>query len=296
MSEGTTSPFDRSYIQRYAKNILRDCIFVGAFQEKRYVDCLKDYRHVIRISLEEQELIKTLLKLKRRIEECYLKKPWIGITEPNTIGAPQGFNLWVVLPEEICGSYWYKIRKLEFLDNEIRLKLDILRPFKENNPFWSGANDAVATDMNTIFNDLQYRLKENIYLIYKDFLTVSNLKQAIIFLFAFVAVLIGSSINAIHYLLEYFLKLMRELSNLVRAFTPIFNNLLSFFGKIIFGLYNMIVLLSHGSPKPQPVYNNYIALDPKVLSNPDYRARYNQYFGLHTPYPQQKSITLTPLD
>nr|CAH7760446.1 unnamed protein product [Callosobruchus chinensis] len=296
MSEGASNPFDRSYIQKYAKSILRDCIFVGAFQEKRYVDCLKDYRHVIRISLEEQELVKTLLKLKRRIGECYLKKPWIGITEPGTVGAPEGFNLWVVLPEEILGSYWYKIRKLEFLENEIRLKLDILRPFKENNAFQSGGNDAVLTDMNSIFKDLQYRLKENIYLIYRDFLTVSNFKQTIVFIFALVTVLVGSSINAIHYLLEYLLKLMRETSNLVRAFTPIFNNLLNFFGKIIFGLYHMIVSLMNGAPKPQPVYNNYVALDPKVLSHPDYRARYNQYFGLNAPYPQQRSITLTPLE
>ncbi|VEN55758.1 unnamed protein product [Callosobruchus maculatus] len=296
MSEETSNPFDRSYIQRYAKGILRDCIFVGAFKEKRYVGCLKDYRHVIRISLEEQDLIKTLLKLKRRIEECYLKKPWIGITEPGTIGAPEGFNLWVVLPEEVLGTYWYKIRKLEFLDNEIRLKLDILRPFKENNGSRPGVNDAVSTDMNTILNDLQYRLKENIYLVYRDFLTVSNFKQTIVFLFALVALIVGSTINAIHYLLEYLLKLMRELSNLVRAFTPIFNNLLNFFGKIIFGLYNIIVSLSHGAPKPQPVYNNYIAVDPRVLSHPDYRARYNQYFGLNAPYPQQKGITLTPLE
>ncbi|CAH1992665.1 unnamed protein product [Acanthoscelides obtectus] len=66
--------------------------------------------HVIRVSLNEQQFIKTLVKLKKRIQECYLKGPWIGITEPGTIGAPEGFNLWVVLPEEVLGSYWYKVR------------------------------------------------------------------------------------------------------------------------------------------------------------------------------------------
>lgn len=290
---------DYDYIKRYAKQMLKNSLFIGTFQEKRFVEPLDSYRDVITISTDEEDFINNLLVVKKKIDDGFIKKPWLGITDPDTVGAPVGFNLWVELKEEVFGKYWYKVKTVEFRENEIRLKLDIIRPVKQEHspPRSSTSNPQSSTndvDFREYFNQICDVLKLNLMNFCSSVLTFENIKQSVIFLSLLVGAIITGGISIIQYLLEYVLKLIREVSILIRAVTPIITSCINLIGRSIFGFYSMIVALYKSKPPPQPVYNAYLQCDPRTSHYQErFPNRQLQY------YPIQRShsgVVITPLD
>lgn len=286
VSEVSTSSVDdvsdHDYIKKYAKQMLRNSLFIGKFQEKRFVEPLNLYRDVVTISADEKDFIHNLLVVKKKINEGFLKNPWLGITDPDTVGAPVGYNLWVELKEEVFGKYWYKVKTVEFHDNEIKLKLDIIRPVKqERSPLRSNTSNSQQTAREVDFKEYLGQicdvLKLNLANFCTSVLTFENIKQSVIFLSVLVGAIITGGISIIQYLLEYILKLIREVSFLIKAITPIVTSCINLIGRSIFGFYSMIVALYKSKSPPPPVYNAYLQYDPNT----------NHYQGYVPNYPRE---------
>lgn len=267
--ESSTGP---EYVKKFAKQMLKNSVFMGTFHEKRFVEYLKSYRDVVTISSEETEFLENVIAVKKRIEREFAQFPWIGITSPHGIGTPAGYNLWVELPIEIFGQYWFKVKTVEFLSDQIFLKLDVLRPVNNDSKSQSRhlSNSSQVSDLsiNISLSDIQFWAKGNIHYFYNNILTAGNIKASIIFISILLSTLVLSIIDCIKYLLEYLLKLISEISKLIRAANPIFIHAINIVGKIIFGLYHLIAALCKKPPPPQPVYNAFVNYDPSGMPGP----------------------------
>lgn len=215
------------------------------------------------------------------------------------LGAPVGYNLWVVLPKEVFGKYWYKVKTVEFLDKEIRLKLDIVRPYQRESTPLRNTSDYESENLSSILEEKKLQIKQNLEYFLRELLTLGNIIDSLKFIAILLSTILAATFNVLKYLLEWFLKFLNELSGLIKASTPIFINIINLIGNSIFGLYKLIYSLFYEKPKPAPVYNNYITYDPQNLGFIDPQARYNKYFDKRIPY--YPSITqggarITPLD
>lgn len=266
---------DYEYTKKYAKQMLKNTIFIGRYHEKRLAEYLNSYRDVISIDTNEGQFIENLLAVKKKITETYLKKTWIGITETESSGGTPNYSLWVELTENVFGEFWFKVKTVEFLDNEVRLKLENVRPVKQESPCRSTLDISDIKNLIPTIKGLPLLLLERFICFCKENLTYDNTKHTVIFIFLLASTLVVGIVNGIKYFLEYLLKLLREVSGLIKVLTPIILNFFNLIQRLVFGLYHMIILLFQGKPKPQPVYN--------LIYNPEFRdprERYNQYFAL----------------
>lgn len=256
----TTGP---EYVKRFAKQMLKNSIFIGTFHEKRFVASLNTYQDVVSICENETEFIENLVAVKKRIEREFVNFPWIGITGPDGVGTPAGYNLWVKLPIEVFGKYWFKVKSVDFLHEQICLKLEVIRPVNDSSSrnlssFTNSSNDV----LNISIPNIKVWAKEKISVFYNNVLTIDNIKSTIIFTSILLSTVVLSFLDIIKYLLEYLLKLINELSKLINTLTPITVHLINACGRIIFGLFHLIITLFKRNPPPQPVYNAYISYDP----------------------------------
>ncbi|XP_056641200.1 uncharacterized protein LOC130448057 [Diorhabda sublineata] len=283
------------YTKKHVKSLLKNYIFVGEFKEKRFVDTINAYRDIITVSPQEKDFIENLMAVKRKLALEIVYKSWIGITTPKTIGAPVGYNLWVVLPQEVFGTYWYRVKTVEFFADEIRLKLDIIRPYqRESTPLRS--SDESEVNVSMIYQEKTKIIKENILYFFRHIMTLHNTKEVLIFLCVLASTLFLGFISGVKYLLEYLLLLIREISIFITSIGPLFNAMMQMITKCIFGLYHLVFMIFG---KPTPVYNNYLNLNPQnEFSDP--RVRYNTYFKNRAlpyyPTDQRRGPTITPLD
>ncbi|KAJ8985758.1 hypothetical protein NQ317_014411 [Molorchus minor] len=283
--------------------MVKNSLFMGSFHEKRLVESLNSYRDVITISPDEEDFIKNLMAVKKKIDKDWLKKTWVGITEPNTVGAPVGYNLWVELREEIFGKYWFKVKNIEFLENEIRMKLDIIRPVKDeyslNNASNESAENDQSIDVQALLKEVGRNVKQNLICFYKNILTFKNTKETVIFTSLLLATIVAGAFNMIQYGLEYLLRLIKELSGFIKAASPIIIAFINCIGRFGSGMFSMILGICKRNPVPQPVYNAYVNYDPYQNQFQDPRLRYNQHFARALPYyPKQRrsGVQITPLD
>lgn len=61
-------------LQDFCRKTLKSKIFIGTYQEKRFVDELKDYRDVIEIQPEEEEIIRDLNLSNNELIKFYYTK------------------------------------------------------------------------------------------------------------------------------------------------------------------------------------------------------------------------------
>lgn len=308
ISEVNTSEMDESsrqdYIKNFSKRMLKTCLFMGSYQEKRFVESLNSYRDVVKIDSDEKEFIENLIAVKKKLKQVSVdnqsRSPtWIGITDPQTIGAPVGYHLWVVLPIEVFGNYWFKVKTVEFLADEVRVKLDIVRPLKHEKSVSdvseSETQDFQNIDIKATVQEATNKLWENLLVTFKEYVTLANIKESVIFISLLTGTLIAGGANIIKYLMEYFLKFMRELSGLIKVCSPIIITCLNIIGKTIYGFYALIVALWSGRSVPHPpTYNAHYpnsALDFK-----DPRTRYNKYLTYKPSSHRGSTVTITPLD
>lgn len=280
ISELPNSMDERSnneYIKNFSKRMLRTQLFVATFQEKRYVEPLKSYRDVVKVDSDEKEFIENILAVRKKLrQERPTSSKWIGITGPDTIGAPVGYNLWVILPIEVFGTYWFKVKTVEFLENEVRVKLDIVRPVRNEKSVSdvSEADDSSNFDLKSSIQDLSNSIRSNITNIAKTHLTVTNIKGTVIFTLLLIGSIIGGGVNVVKYLMEYLLKFMQETSGFIKVCTPIIISCIDLIRKTIYGLFTLIVVLVHGRPNPRQMYSPHINPNNMIAyEEPRYRRR-----------------------
>ncbi|CAG9772499.1 unnamed protein product [Ceutorhynchus assimilis] len=273
----------------FAKRMLKTQLFIGNFMEKRYVDPLKAYRDVVKIDSSEKNFIQNILAVKKKVNKQLGNNSfWLGITEPNTVGAPVGYNLWVTLPIEVFGTYWFKVRTVEFLYNEIRLKLDVVRTVGDN-PTCSASDveDSRDFDLVTTVQDLSNNFKSGLFDFLKTNITLSNVKETVIFLTILTGTIIAGGINLVKYLMDYLLKFMREASSFIKVCTPIIISTMDLLRKMLHMLLAFIITLVHGKPKPQQ------QLQYQPYADPNFIYGNRRAIGYKRP---RSSVTITPLD
>ncbi|XP_066245407.1 uncharacterized protein [Euwallacea similis] len=274
------------YIKNFSKRMLKTQVFVGTFQEKRFVQKLNSYRDVVKIDSKETQFIENLMTVKNKVRKDLSDITWIGITEPNTVGAPVGYSLWVVLPVEVFGTYWFKVKSIEFVAGEMRIKLEILRKFveKEMDPLES------ANQSNLCFKEIFNQAKSNSFSFFKEHITFANFKETVIFISLLVSTIVVGVVNVIKYLMEYILRLLPQISNFIKSITPIVEKCFDFIYKIIHGIFSLVVTLvySYRTPQqtyPRPYYDNMQYLE-------DSRENFRRRRGL----PYRSSVIIEPLD
>ncbi|RZC39938.1 hypothetical protein BDFB_003791 [Asbolus verrucosus] len=269
---------EETRVRKFAKHMLKSTLFIGSFQEKRFVEPLNSYRDVIKVADDETDFIENLIAVKKRCAKFFVKNVWIGITEPKTIGTPAGYNLWVSLDEEVFGSYWYKIKSVKFHSNEVCLKLEVVRPVsREKTPVHNITpqqvlEDVSQHDVSELGVKISHYFKEKFSELFREILTVTNIKEAIIFIFLLLSTLITFLVHAIQYLLEYFLKLLHETSGFIKVCSPIIISFIRLIMNTINGFYALIAVMWRDRSPPNINQNLYQLLPYESPYNNNMRA------------------------
>ncbi|KAF2893004.1 hypothetical protein ILUMI_13180 [Ignelater luminosus] len=318
-SEDNSDTNPEKQLQLFVKQMLQSRLFIGNFQEKRYVDSLQSYRDVIVISNEETDLVRDLEVVKNRLYGFYGQDLWIGITGPDMVGAPAGNCLWVELPDEIFGSYWYKISKVRFRPNEVLLRLKVIRPVSTNIPASTdsfttpkktskcntdnadGENNENEQEDNPIkllqrsLNESFISAKNSLCLFLTTVVTIRNTKEAIKFSSVLLAALLTGAVRFFEYLGDFTIKFMREASVFLKAASPIIIACINLIGKIIGGFYLLILGIWRDRKGPPPTYSS-----PYVNRNGNLHGYNTVYFRRALPMPPRDNyrsgVRITPLD
>lgn len=271
--------------------MLKTQMFIGSYEEKRYVEAVDSYRDVVRIDSEETQFIGNLQVVTRKLkQELDNGIAWIGITNPNTIGAPAGFSLWTILPIEVFGKYWFKVKSVAFSEHEVILKLDVVRPVKsEQSTGDSGTNESRDFDLKAFMLDASSTFRSSFTSWIKTNLTLTNIRSTIIFLGLLMTSIVAGAVNLVKYLMEYLLKVMSETSKIIKVCTPILITCIELVRSVLFGILSMIVTLVRGKQLTQQVV--YVHSPPN--RPPQYML---QYPTRRSARQRGSTVTIEPID
>ncbi|XP_069695995.1 uncharacterized protein [Periplaneta americana] len=260
-------------IQIFCKQMLINRLFLGHYQERRFVEPLGSYRDVVVLSTPEYDLKKDLDVVRRRLKNFKkFSEKWIGITGPDFVGAPAGHALWVKLHNLPFGHYWFQIKQVKFVEdiemivrlkcvravdagsvNETKMSSEKIRgSTQESDELVSSSNDDDIT-----WERLKKSWKKNteeMGIALSSILTVHNMKEVICFTSVFIVACVTGLFHSVRYIGDYSIRFMRESSIFIQASTPIFIAVIDFFSKCVGGLYLLIAMLWRGTPiQPRPM-------------------------------------------
>lgn len=260
--------------------MLKTRIFLGHYQEKRYVNKLRTYKDLIVMNKNEKILCDDIAKVQSRITKFYADQSngqddiWLGFTHPHTIGAPAAYCIWTTLDEDIdtnstnaFGEYWFQIRTIKFNDLQIEIQLKVLRPvnnlttatFALPNTFDCDSatdlinyvHDSITTvDWPQLFTTWRTAINENAFRFVSEQVTIENMKNAIRIAGIVLLLSVTAFIQVVQYMGEFTLKFIHEFSRFLHVATPIILALIDTIGKIVGGLYILIAMTIRGSPAP----------------------------------------------
>ncbi|XP_018320034.1 uncharacterized protein LOC108733388 [Agrilus planipennis] len=270
-------------LQNFVEQMLKGRLFMGIYTEQRYVLPLNSYRHVVSIPSTEKELIEDLSVVLRKLQKSCPSDTWIGITTSEVVGAPSHHCVWVELPQNVFGSYWFKIRGVNFTKNEVSLKLKTVRIIESTitNPPRSELESPVKTstseelswnsfhdNLNKSLNTIKISFLQNSDIFFKEVATFSNFVNIMKFLAVLLITVATCSVNLSKFLCDFLLKLIHELSHFLQVSTPILITIINTLGKIVGGFYLLIAMMWRdfwGTPPP-PRTNQYLYRKPLALS------------------------------
>lgn len=253
--------------------------FSGFFQERKLVNPIQSYRDVIIINDSEKQLKNDLTIVRKRLKDYYKHDYWIGLTEPTCPDTPNGYGLWVESKVNTFGHYWFKIKGFHFRKNEILLRVKMIRPMTnfQNETQNINTENINNVSIEELLENYKNSLKENGIWFLNEVLTIKNIKQALIFICILIMTLVTYIIYGVGYLMEYSLRLIKELSGFVKASTPVMIAVVNIVGKLVFGLYMLIAMLFRKQPvvsAPHQQRMLYYQNRPKAIEMPGYRPRY----------------------
>ncbi|KAH0541099.1 hypothetical protein KQX54_021040 [Cotesia glomerata] len=233
-------------------------IFVGEYLERRLVKNHPSpvYKDIVVVDKDE-EIVKILKQIYNVVREELNGEKSLGITRTIIDDEVQDYKLWVDLDPTPLGKYWFQIKSVKIYDNTVQFNLKRLKSFHNTSRRSTIPEEYPEFDINEI-------------------LTYHNFVEASKFLAVVLMSLITLLANFLWYFADFSIKITHELSNLVRALTPILFGLYEFLSRCVGGLYWLIFMLCRGTsvaPPRQP-----IALMPNVRrSGYDTRNTYGRY-------------------
>ncbi|XP_031630377.1 uncharacterized protein LOC116345283 [Contarinia nasturtii] len=263
-------------IQTFAEQMLVDRIFMGDYQEKRYVSKLNAYRDVIILNKNEQMLADDMRKVKHKILEKNLNT-WYGFNEPNDADAIAAdvFCIWTRLDDPnkpsqeatsvVFGEYLFQIEGLRFDVSTVEICVKVLRPIVSTSSMSgvstisSFAQQAIEFDTQRIqqyvqdnitdvdwimlFNQWKTSINQRAYRFASTEITWTNFIQCIHLIGWFCIAVAKLSVKFVIYIGEFSLRLISELTKLMKAMSPIAMAVISLLSKMIGGLYILIAMI-----------------------------------------------------
>lgn len=263
--------------------MLKTRIFLGQYQEKRFVHDVQTYRDLIVVSSSEVDLIRDLEAVRHRVQQHTASTSkdgssiWMGYTSAGLIGAPAGSCIWTELnnePDTIpFGHYWFQVRTVRFRDNEVLIKLKILRSMQsadqssssrprqsfgssttstnnnENDSIFDTSTSSHSSttehiaDFSQLLSTWRQSAHDSILWICSHQLTASNAVQALRMLSLMMVAAMTGSVYAIKYLGMFTLRFMEEFSKLMHVMMPFLLRCLDLLGKTIGGFYILIAMI-----------------------------------------------------
>lgn len=274
------NPVKYSDSHAFAEQMLMNRIFMGDYQEKRYVDKLNTYKDLIVLNRQEKILCDDLTKVKNLILN---ENPttWFGYTSPTDIGAPAVYCIWTTLdntnvaqagggalPENTSvgfGEYWFQIEGIHFGMNTLEIQTKILRPIEPNAAISIGPTISTLTQqaLEVDSTKIQQYIQENIvdvdwiqlmqqwkmsinqmaYRFIATEITWHNFMNCLKILGLMTMAFFKCSCQFVHSLGEFTIRLIVELNKLLKTATPIILACLNLFNKIIGGLYILLAMI-----------------------------------------------------
>ncbi|GAB0091566.1 uncharacterized protein DMENIID0001_064210 [Sergentomyia squamirostris] len=280
MSTSTDFPPAGDSLENFCKKVLKSRIFLGEFREKRLVSSLQSYRDVIVVDVHsESAIVNDLDVIQAKVCEWSTrtaKDSWIGVTRNlnETTRSLESISLWTELESFYpFGKYWFQIKTVRFRDNEILLKLKVLRSVDDSTPLQRTEQQELK------WEDIDWSLVERggqkLYIWTKNqvrdfiiFLLSMKIHPGHIFagvkMIIFVAITaIVSAFQGIQLVGNFGLRFMQELRKCIHVLTPIFLGTLDIFSKIVGGFYMLIAMIWRDSINLRAMNNNrnnYLAL------------------------------------
>lgn len=242
--------------------MLKTRIFLGHYQEKRFVAGVKAYRDLIVVSPTENEIVRDLEIVRNRIISALGKTQpllWVGYTHSGMIGAPSGSCIWTELSESMpFGEYWFQIKTVHFRDNEVVIKLKMLRPMhsveKKSTPNLQKAavpdNEVgFSNSIGSMFTDTASQLIGNFSMnssmmwLQSKKITSKNVGDSFKILFLVLVAVLTALVQFIRHLGEFTIRFMEVITKLVHVLMPLLLRCVDLLGKIIGGWYILIALM-----------------------------------------------------
>ncbi|XP_055319069.1 uncharacterized protein LOC129576935 [Sitodiplosis mosellana] len=273
MLENPSSPTSCD-VRAFAEQTLIDRIFMGDYQEKRYVAKLNAYKDLIVLNRQEQILAGDLSKVKNQILGDNVNA-WCGFTDSNEIGAPAAHCLWTTLDEPnkvkadaasvVFGEYWFQIKGLRFALNAVEIQVTVLRPIDPTSPMPSGLaisslaqqalevdtqkiqqyvqENIIEVDWANLFNQWKASINQMAYRFFTTEITWTNFVHCIKLLGVFCIAFAKLSVHFVHCIGEFTLRLVFELTKLTKAASPIVLAVINLLSKMIGGFYILVAMI-----------------------------------------------------
>lgn len=233
--------------RNYAKDLLKARLFLGRYLERRLVPDV-GYRDIVLLSAAELELQRDLFDIRKKLLALN-HDLWIGITDSDELGYNRsGVCLWTEIDDQPLGPIWFQIKTVTLRDKEIIVKVRCVRHISESylelEPLLTkgmkSENEECKTD---IIPKLDKESVTNFVTMLKSILNVTNIKEFLRFIIAFVIAIFTGGISFIDFLGNFVLGLVREASIFVKNATPMFLGMLDFFSKIVGGFYLLLAMI-----------------------------------------------------
>lgn len=258
-------------IKIFAKQMLINRFFLGHYKERRFVESLGSYRDVVVVTESEYDLQRDLCTVRKRLTNFYTSpKTWVGITGPDCVGAPAECAVWVKLHNLAFGHYWFQIRQVKFVDNEMILRLKCARPvdvtstnttkFSESEGVEGTRQETSETgtanaDSGDNWDKVKQKwgdIMEEIMTNFVSVITLPNAKRLVRFMAVLIVACVTGILHSVRCVGDYSLQVMREISVFIQASTPICIAVIEFAAKCVGGFYLLIAMVWRGASSRHP--------------------------------------------
>lgn len=232
----------------FCKQMIKKRVFQGSYQERRYVEHLKGYRDLVVLHSKENDLKIDLRYIKNRVYNFYNNdNHWVGISLPETIGAPAGLCIWTEIDNLAFGEYWFQIRSIRFKTNEVIIKLKALHPITANTSGSAHEENSDTTlspqNLYILFRAWKRSISESIMWFLSKEINKDNILALLRFTGVLLLSLMTGSLEMIKFLGVFVIRFLAEMRNLLRVASPIILKIIDLLNKIIGGLFILLAMV-----------------------------------------------------
>ncbi|KAH8271171.1 hypothetical protein KR018_000781 [Drosophila ironensis] len=277
-------PPEELAMQSLTKQLYKGRLFRGIYVERCLVEPLAGYRDVVVLQRSERDLEKLLLASAAQLQLFYQRfvpNMWVGITSGGSFGnythTPHPGQLdtclWTELSDLPFGEYWFSVKSLRFRDQEVQLKIKMVRPVEleplavprrslslnRSSPAkqvaiaaagaGAGGDEAAKesdlglADFVAVVRQWGDGIKQTVYDFMANDVNKANVVDIIRFLGLLLVTVLGALVMAIRGFGIFSIRLLFELSRFTHTATPILLKVLDFLHKIAGGFFIILTMI-----------------------------------------------------